>query len=279
MNILVKTLSWATFIYLIYCCLLFLLQRQMMFPRYMIDVPPYNNHVSGIERIWIDTSGNKVESWFMPPNPDHRKKPFPVVIFAHGNGELIDFWPDELQQLNQLGIGVLLVEYPGYGRSKGAPSQKSITETFTKAYDILIARKDIDPSRIILFGRSLGGGAVCVLASKRPSAALILMSTFTSARSFAPKYLAPSFLVRDPFDNLSVVGTYPGPVLVIHGKFDEVIPFSHGNALYKAAMKGKLITYDSGHNDCPPRWDIFWRDMLSFLNEWDLIDMSGPDNS
>ena len=274
MSSLVKIISWATFIYLIYCGLLFLLQRQMMFPRYMIDVPPYNNHVSGIERIWIDTGGSKVESWFMPPNQDPRKKPFPVVIFAHGNGELIDFWPDELQQFNQLGIGVLLVEYPGYGRSKGAPSQKSITETFTKAYDILIARKDIDPSRIILFGRSLGGGAVCVLAGKRPSAALILMSTFTSARSFAPKYLAPSFLVRDSFDNLAVVATYPGPVLVIHGKFDEVIPFSHGNTLYKAAMQGKLITYDSGHNDCPPSWDIFWRDMASFLNEWNFVDMS-----
>lgn len=271
MNILIKTISWATFIYLVYCGLLFLLQRQMMFPRYMIDVPPYNNHVSGIERIWIDTGGRKVESWFMPPNPDSLKKPFPVVIFAHGNGELIDFWPDELQQFNQLGIGVFLVEYPGYGRSKGAPSQKSITETFMKAYDILIARKDIDPSRIILFGRSLGGGAVCVLAGKRPSAALILMSTFTSARSFAPKYLAPPFLVRDPFDNLSVVGTYPGPVLVIHGKFDEVIPFSHGKALYKAAKQGKLITYDSAHNDCPPRWDIFWRDMASFLNEWGFV--------
>lgn len=271
MNLFVKIISWASSFYLIYCGLLFLLQRHMMFPRYMIDVPPYKSHVAGIERIWLDVGGHKVESWYMPPKVNHRMKPSPVVIFAHGNGEIIDFWPHELQQFNQLGIGTLLVEYPGYGRSKGAPSQKSITETFIKAYDILLARKDIDPSKIILFGRSLGGGAVCALADKRPSAALILMSTFTSARSFASKYLAPSFLVRDPFDNLSVVGTYPGPILVIHGKFDEVIPYSHGNALYKAAMQGKLITYNSGHNDCPPRWDIFWQDMATFLTEWGFI--------
>ena len=270
MNIIVKVIAWAAAIYLVYCTLLFLLQRQMMFPRYMIDVPPPSSRASEIETIWIDTGRHKVETWFMPPNVDLHKKSFPVVIFAHGNGEVIDFWPHELQNLNRLGIGVLLVEYPGYGRSKGAPSQESITETFIKAYDIMAARNDIDPSKIILFGRSLGGGAVCALADKRPSAALILMSTFTSARSFASKYLAPSFLVRDPFDNLSVVGRYPGPVLVVHGKSDEVIPYSHGSALHKAARQGKMITYDSGHNDCPPRWDIFWGDVASFLNEWNL---------
>ena len=274
MNILFKIVSWTLFLYLTYCVLLFLLQRQMMFPRYMIDVPPYNDHVSGIERIWINTNFKKVESWFMTPNSGQSKKPSPVVIFAHGNGEIIDFWPNELKKFNHLGIGILLVEYPGYGRSKGVPSQKSITETFTKAYDILVERKDVDPSKIILFGRSLGGGAACALAAERPSAALILMSTFTSARSFASKYLAPSFLVRDPFDNLAVVGAYPKPVLVIHGKYDEIIPFSHGNALYQAAPQGKLITYDSGHNDCPPRWDIFWRDIELFLNELGLIDNS-----
>lgn len=271
MNAFIKILAWAAIAYLAYCALLFLLQRQMMFPRYMIDVPPHSTRASGIETIWIDTGGHLVESWFMPPQVDSYQKPFPVVIFAHGNGEIIDFWPHELQRFNQLGLGILLVEYPGYGRSRGAPSQESITETFTKAYDIMAARKDVDPSRIILFGRSLGGGAVCALADKRPSAALILMSTFTSARSFASKYLAPPFLVRDPFDNLSVVGSYPGPVLVIHGKFDDVIPYSHGSALHQAAIKGKMITYDSGHNDCPPSWDIFWRDVTSFLNEWNLI--------
>ena len=87
-------------------------------------------------------------------------------LFLHTvNGELIDFWPHELKKLNRLGIGVLLVEYPGYGRSNGSPSQKNITEAFTGAYDMLVTRPDVDPSRIVLFGRSLGGGAVCILAA------------------------------------------------------------------------------------------------------------------
>ena len=81
-----------------------------------------------------------------------------MVIFAHGNGELIDYWPDELKKFNDFGLGVLLVEYPGYGRSDGTPTQKSISEAFEAAYDMLVSRPDVDAERIILFGRSVGGG-------------------------------------------------------------------------------------------------------------------------
>jgi pimeloyl-ACP methyl ester carboxylesterase len=250
------------------------MQRHMMFPRSFIETPPYNQNIAGLEKIWLETSFGKVETWFLPPRSDHHSKPAPAVIFAHGNGELIDFWPYELKKFNQLGLGLLLVEYPGYGRSKGSPSQKSITETFNAAYDVLVVREDVDPAKIVLFGRSLGGGAVCALAANRPSAALILMSTFISARSFAAKYLAPPFLVRDPFDNLSIVEKYPGPVLVVHGKYDTVIPYAHGNRLYRATKRGKMKTYDCGHNDCPANWDIFWQDIESFLVDGGLLERS-----
>ncbi len=271
MNILIKIVTWALFFYITYCALLFLMQRHIVFPRYLVKTPSNNEDIFGLEKIWINTSFGKVEIWFLPPASGRVAEPKPAVIFAHGNGELIDFWPHELSKFNRLKIGVLLVEYPGYGRSDGAPSQTSITEVFNSAYDVLVTRKDIDPSRIVLFGRSLGGGAVCTLAANRPSSALILMSTFISARSFASKYLIPGFLIRDPFDNLRVVGNYPGPVLVIHGKFDDIIPYKHGTALYQAAQQGKMITYDSGHNDCPPSWDTFWHDIESFLHNSGII--------
>ncbi len=258
-------------IYLVYCGLLFLMQRQIMFPSGLIEVPQENPDLPGLEQIWLDTRFGKIETWFLPPAAKSGSEPAPAVIFAHGNGELIDFWPQELQKFNRIGIGVLLVEYPGYGRSEGSPSQTSVAETFLDAYDVLAARPDVDAARIILFGRSLGGGAVCLLAAQRPSAALILMSAFTSARSFAAKYLAPQFLVRDPFDNLAVVQSYAGPVLVMHGKFDEVVPYRHGVALHQAACHGQLITYPSGHNDCPPRWDVFWQDVESFLREIGIL--------
>ncbi|MCJ7774172.1 MAG: alpha/beta hydrolase [Desulfobacterales bacterium] len=263
----IKIILWIIGIYLVYCCFLFIMQRQILFPRHLILEPSSRKEsIPGIERIWLNTSFGRVETWLLTPFNRQDSNPFPVVIFGHGNGELIDYWPDELNKFNNFGLGVLLVEYPGYGRSEGTPSQKSISEAFEAAYDMLVSRPDVD-HRIILFGRSVGGGAICDLAANRPSAALILMSTFTSTRSFAPKYLVPGFLIRDPFDNLKVVGSYTNPVLIIHGKFDEIIPYSHGETLYKASKIGEIIVYLSGHNDCPPDWDVFWKDIEIFLRK------------
>ncbi|MBW1834753.1 MAG: alpha/beta fold hydrolase, partial [Deltaproteobacteria bacterium] len=180
-NILIKLTLSAFLLYIGYCCFLFLVQRQVIFPRYQIpEFSSTEDKISGLEKIWLNTSSGKVEAWFMPPASGHDKSACPAVIFAHGNAELIDFWPEEFKNFTALGVGVMLVEYPGYGRSEGSPSKKSINEAFLSAYDILTARKDVDPERIIIFGRSIGGGAACALAAKRPSAALILKSTFIS---------------------------------------------------------------------------------------------------
>jgi pimeloyl-ACP methyl ester carboxylesterase len=259
--------------YLVYCCVLFLLQRRVLFPRHAIGVPasPAAN-IPGLEEMWLPARFGKVEAWFLPPKPDKKGGPAPAVIFAHGNAELIDFWPQEFSNFALLGMGLLLVEYPGYGRSEGAPSQKTIQETFTAAYDVLVARKDVDSARIVIFGRSLGGAAACALAAERPSAGLILMSTFVDVKSFAKKFLVPGFLIQDPFDNLAVVRAYDAPVLVIHGKYDTLIPYKHGMALYKAAKRGQMITYNSDHNDCPPSWNVFWQDVASFLRGAGIIE-------
>ncbi len=272
MHVFSKLAPILLLIYIAYCGMLFILQRQVLFPRYMIgNIPKGNVPAPGIEPAFLKTGSGKVEAWYMPPVSVLSGKPSAAVIFAHGNGELIDFWPEELRNFTKLGMGVLLVEYPGYGRSEGSPSQKSITDVFVSAYDFISAKKEVDPSRIVLLGRSVGGGAVCALAKKRPSAALILMSTFTSVRSFASKYFVPGFLMRDPFDNLETVGAYSGPVLIIHGKQDEIIPFSHGIMLSKAARNCKMIAYDCGHNDCPPDPHIFWRDIEYFLKQSGII--------
>jgi pimeloyl-ACP methyl ester carboxylesterase len=267
----IKIILWTLLFYMVYCGLIFLMQRQIMFPRHLIEIPPIGEDLPFMEKIWIKTSCGKTEAWFLPPESNNKRTPAPAVIFAHGNGEIIDMWPNELKRFNRFGIGVFLVEYPGYGRSEGTPSQTNIRETFNNAYDILIKRKDVDSAKIILFGRSLGGGAVCLLAAERPSAGLILMSTFIGTRSFAKKYFVPSFLVRDPFDNLSVIRRYSEPVLVIHGKFDEVIPCSHGAALYTSASHATMITYACGHNDCPPDWEKFWKDIEIFLGTSGII--------
>jgi len=77
--------------------------------------------------------------------------------------------------------------------------------------------------------------------------------------------------VRDPFDNLAVIKNYPGPVLILHGRRDEVISFTHGQQLYKSVQNGKMIAYEAGHNNCPPDWNVFWKDLADFLRDRGII--------
>lgn len=273
MHTIQKVVLWSLVLYAGYCLLLFLVQRHMLFPRYLVPVSTGEERqkISSLETIWIQTRFGKVEAWFLPPLNHARNRPAPLVIFAHGNAERIDFCARELLQFTHWGIGVLLVEFPGYGRSEGKPSQASITETFVSAYDLITRRNDVDASRIILYGRSLGGGAICSLSKHRQAAAVILMSTFTSVRSFAPRYLVPAFLVRDPFDNLTALQTFKGPLLILHGKYDEVIPYAHGKSLYQASPNARFLSYECGHNDCPPDWPQFWEDVKQFLRNAGMV--------
>jgi pimeloyl-ACP methyl ester carboxylesterase len=243
---------------------MFVFQRHIIFPRhYAIPVPEVAEKISNLEKIWLDLNFGKVESWFLTPVSTGKKSP--VLIFAHGNAELIEHWAEFFLPLTRLGIGIYLVEYPGYGRSQGLPSQRAIVETFVAAHDLIIDRPDVDPEKVVFLGRSIGGGAVCALVEKRKPAALILMSTFTSVSSMARKFGVPGLFIRDPLDNLNTVKSFEGPLLVIHGKDDEIIPYSHGVKLSKASPHGQLITYECGHNDCPPNWDVFYHDVVTFL--------------
>ncbi len=264
--------SWIVLIYAAYCGVLFFMQRQVLFPRDLIGPPPeVRAAFPGLETVWLDLPGGRCESWYLPPRRGKNAGPAPAVIFAHGNGELIDYWPETLAPLTRMGLGALLVEYPGYGRSEGNPSQESVTRAFVAAYDWLAARPDVDETRIVLFGRSLGGGAVAQLAARRPSAAMILTSTFTSARWFTRRYLVPGFLMRDPFDNLSVIREYSKPALIAHGRGDGVIPYRHAKILAEAAPNATLLTYDAGHNDFPPDWPEFWREVATFLRKANIL--------
>jgi fermentation-respiration switch protein FrsA (DUF1100 family) len=123
----------------------------------------------------------------------------------------------------------------------------------------------VDPTAIVLFGRSVGGGAVAALAAQRPSAALILFSTFTDVRTVAARYGLPGWAVRDPFDTLAVVRSYPQPVLIVHGRRDRTIPYAHAVTLHKAAVQGELLALGCDHNDCVTEWRHFWQALQPFL--------------
>jgi hypothetical protein len=133
------------------------------------------------------------------------------------------------------------------------------------AYDRLVSDSRVDPSRVFGFGQSLGGGAVCLLSRDRPLRALILQSTFTSFAAFTSRYLAPAFLLRDRFDNETALRSFGGPVLVIHGRQDEVIPFSLGKRLAAVSPHSTFRLYDCGHDCWDPDRLLFWRDVDELL--------------
>lgn len=215
---------------------------------------------AGGESVWLDVGGKRVEAWFLPARSAGRA---PVILNMHGNGELIDQWAMNVAPLRAAGFHVLLVEYPGYGRSEGSPSQKSITATMLAAHDWAAADARVDASHIVAHGRSMGGGAAGLLLKHRPVAALVLESTYTSLGDMVKAHGVPDFLVTNRLDTLEALRDYAGPVLVLHGAHDGVIPATHARTLAAASPRARLVTQDCGHNDCPLPWDL----VLGFLAE------------
>lgn len=266
MNLL-RLLILAAVVYAAYALLCFLLQRSLIYPGRAIGVAGQPPQIPGMVPLRLDTGFGIVEAWFLPAKGMEAGRKGPVLLFFHGNGEVIDFLPEEAEGLRALGMGVLLVEYPGYGRSGGRPSEENITAAAVAAYDAVINRDDVDPRRVVAFGRSLGGGAACALSRERPLAAIILQSPFTSTRPFARRMLLPGFLVRDVFDNRTALAAYGGPVLVLHGIHDDIIPVGHGRELARTAPRGRLVELSCAHNDCPPDYGEFLRIVARFLGD------------
>lgn len=235
--------------YLLYAVAVFFLQRFLVFPGTSIDAPRAQPPQGTIVH-WIDDEDGQVEAWLVPPS-DGVLEGAPAVVFVHGNGELIDHFVAMSTPARAMGYAVLLVEYPGYGRSEGSPSRRSLLRTHEQAYDWLVGRGDVDAERIVIFGRSMGGAVACELATRRPSAALVVMSSFTRLSAFSWQFALPPFLVRDRFACERDIATYPGPALLLHGEHDALVPVEHGRALADAAPNATFVPMDCAHNDCP----------------------------
>ncbi|MBI5486422.1 MAG: alpha/beta hydrolase [Deltaproteobacteria bacterium] len=249
------------------------LQRFFIFPRFAVEKPRgRGGDVEGLVRLERVVEGGTVEAWVMPGLGASGGRPGPAVIFAHGNGALIDDWPEVLGWYVRHGVTVLLPEYRGYGRSGGRPSERDLTEDFVWFHDLAAGRAEVDGERIFFHGRSIGGGVVCGLAGRRRPRAMILQSTFTSLRRVMRRFLVPGFLVSDPFENLEVVRRLDVPILVFHGERDRLVPFAHAEELVGAARRGRLVAYPGvDHNGCPPDWGAFFGEVERFLGEVGIV--------
>lgn len=253
---------------------LYALQDIMLFPRNMTGPPgprpPDPNIVQ--YQVSLDHDG-KVEAWFFPSPDATPQQPGPVVVYFHGNAELIDFQKEITDGYKKLGLSMLLPEFRGYGRSDGRPSQKGIGADMQRFYDMLTARPDVDAARIVYHGRSVGGAVAADLASVRKPAAMILESTFISVVRMARRYVAPPLLIKNPYRTDLIIQRADYPLLIMHGAHDQIIPVRHGRTLRDLAPAAmvKYHEFPAGHNDFPGNDQLYWDLISSFLVTHRLI--------
>ena len=191
---------------------------------------------SRAERIWLESPGARTEA-FLLASTAARRAPAPLVLYAHGNGELIDYWVDNSSRCAPRARRCCSSSIRATAARRARRPRPRSQQAMVAAFDWAAARPGVDRARIIGWGRSLGGGAICALARERPLAALVLESTFTSVRAMAPElFRVPGFLVRDPFDNLEVVRAFAGPILLLHGERDQIDP---GRARARTPGRGR----------------------------------------
>jgi uncharacterized protein len=175
-----------------------------------------------------------------------------VVVWFHGNGEdLADAVP-MVSLLRTMGVGVLGVEYPGYGVAGGTPSESGAYEAAERALSWLRDERGVSNDRTVLLGQSLGSGVATEMARRGYGARLVLISPFTSVAEMARKLFPffPARFVRHRFDTLSKAPAVSMPVLILHGTDDEVVPFRMGERLAKAFPQAQFVAIPGGqHND------------------------------
>jgi fermentation-respiration switch protein FrsA (DUF1100 family) len=203
---------------------------------WLTPVDPRTQDVS-----FASADGTMLHGWWLPPE----RPGDGAVLVAHGNGGNLSHRGRLAADLHRtLGAGVLLFDYPGYGKSEGKPSEAGCYASGEAAYRWLTDGAKVPANRVVLLGESLGGGPAVELATRHDHRALVLMFTFTSLPAVAKvhyRWLPTHTLMRNRFDNLAKIGRCNRPVFVAHGTADEVIPLAHGEQLFAAANEPKAF--------------------------------------
>lgn len=197
-----------------------------------------------------------------------------AIIYLHGNFECVEDSFAVLQPLVAANIPVLQVEFPGFCGADGKPTFSAINEAADLSYDWLAHQADVDPSKILVMGYSIGGGAAGELTLHHPARALILLSTFTSMQDVAHRYGLPTFLIHYPYDTLARVHEFKGPVFIEHGRLDNVIPFAMGTALAGSNAATDFLALDCGHDTCRFDRSVFSERLPAWLAKHHIIERS-----
>ena len=261
-----QLLATLGIVYLVWILGLWALQRRIVYPGWLrLPEPEPELSISGLEPWWLDTEDGPIQAWWIPGAGVSKDRPGPVMMAWHGNAAFIDDVALKMAPYRDLGLSVLLVEYRGYGRSAGIPSEETIMADADAWRVKLLKRDDVIHHKFIFHGRSLGSGPAVQMAAKHGASALILEAPITSLKPFVSVYLAPAFLLHDTWDNLAYAGSVKAPTIVFHGAKDEVVPIERGEALAKALNATFVADSSAGHNDLPSSPEGHFERIAAFL--------------
>lgn len=249
-----RFLLFFTYCYLGVILVLLALENWFLFPAAKAETdwfsPPDALTVEDVSLTSAD--GNTLHGWWAAPvgwKPEQG-----AVLYCHGNaGNLSHRGQSLLLWRDKFGKGVLIFDYPGYGKSTGKPSEKGCYLAGDAAYEWLVSVKAVNPANVVLFGNSLGGAIAIDLAVRKECRALALRASFTCFPDMAQKtfpWLPARWLVRNRLDNVGKIGSVQVPIFHAHGTADTLIPFSQGERLFAAAKDPKrfLPLVGHGHN-------------------------------
>lgn len=232
--------------------ILFLFQSSMIYypelPGRKITATPAAIGLKYEEVILNTEDGLKLHGWYTPAESERG-----VVLFFHGNAGNISHRLDSLRIFNALGYSSFIFDYRGYGRSEGKPSEKGTYLDAEAAWRYLVEQRRIASQTIVFFGRSIGASVAAYLATRQLPKALILESAFTSVGDFAasiyPVY-PTRLMARYRYNTSKYLESVECPLLIIHSRQDEIVPYKFGQRLYEQANEPKrMLTISGGHND------------------------------
>jgi fermentation-respiration switch protein FrsA (DUF1100 family) len=251
MRMIINLLLAAGFAYAVILLCVFLFQpRLVYFPQVERELTT-TPRATGLdyEDVALHTAdGVKLHGWWVPAGEARG-----TVLMMHGNAGNISHRLGYLTMFNRLGYSVLLFDYRGYGKSGGNPDEEGTYRDGEAAWQHLTEARKLSPRDIVIVGESLGGGIATWLAAKYPPRAVVLASTFTSVPDLGAQiypWLPVRLLARVRYDNRARVGAIDAPVMIAHSRDDDIIPFSHAEALFAAAHEPKqMLVLAGGHND------------------------------
>jgi len=268
MRTLVSILTIAISVYLVLALMLYLFQGRMVFlsnlPSRALDASPSDIGLD-YEDVSLTTSDNeRLHGWYVPAADSKG-----VLLFFHGNAGNISHRLDSIKIFHELGLDTLIIDYRGYGQSTGKTTEQGTYLDAQAAWDYLINDRRIPADRIIIFGRSLGGAVGAWLGVQHTPAAVIIESSFSSGVDMAHR-LYPFFpvrlITRLQYPVVDYASRLNCPVLVVHSKHDEIIPFAMGQAIYAAVkQQKKFLELRGDHNN---GFFISQREYVAGLNDF-----------